>query len=365
MKILFITKRRPQQRDLLDRPYGRFHYLPVELARRGHDVSVLLCSHKGVPEEKRTFDGVEWISFDVRSSGPYGLIRSLEGAARDFAPNWIVGCSDAWYGPLAKRLARRLGARFAIDAYDNYEAYMPWNLPLHWAWRRAVRDADCITATGPQLAQLLDLHRKNQTPTTIVPMAADPMFVPHERLDARAALGLPTDASLIGYTGGWAANRGTDVLLAAFRFVRERISNAQLVLTGRPPAHALAEPGVISLGYLPDAQLPVALSTLDVACVITADTSFGRYSYPAKLCEAMACQVPVVATATAPVEWMLANDPRFIVAIGDAAAIADRLLERLHASGRICYPNLPDWKDSARIFETALVSAQRGSGVNV
>jgi len=93
-----------------------------------------------------------------------------------------------------------------------------------------------------------------------------------------------------------------------------------------------------------------------VACVITADTPFGRYSYPAKLCEAMACQVPVVATDTAPVRWMLHDDERRIVPIGDAGAIAVHLLENLRGE-RTCYANLPTWDASARRFDAALTDS--------
>lgn len=356
MRILFVGKRHPQQRDLIERPYGRFYHLPVALAARGHDVCVLLCSHRRLPALEVERGGVAWSSHDIRALGFRQYLRCVEDAAASFNPDWIVGVSDAWYGWLAHVLTRRIGARLAVDAYDNYEAYMPWNLPLHWQWHRAIRAADCVTAAGPQLAELLGRYRRNGQLTAIVPMAADPAFVQHDRATARAALKLPMDAPLIGYSGSWAKNRGTDVLLEAYRTIRNRIPAARLVLTGRPPAHALAEPGVIALGYLPDAQLPLALSALDVACVITADTSFGRYSYPAKLCEAMACGIPVVATATEPVRWMLQNDTRFLAPINDAHALAERTLAWLDTN-RAAYPSLPAWPDSAQQFETALLSA--------
>lgn len=300
--------------------------------------------------------GVAWLGNDIRTLGWRGYVRYAAEAAATFRPDWIVGLSDAWYGWLAHVLSRRTGSQLAVDAYDNYEAYMPWNLPLHWQWRRAIHAADCVTAAGPQLAGLLDRERSRGKPSCIVPMAADPVFVPHQRDNARAELGLPMDAPLLGYFGGWARNRGTDILLAAFRRVRERRPSARLVLSGRPPTHARAEPGVIALGYLPDAQLPLAISALNVACVITMNSAFGRFSYPAKLCEAMACGVPVVATATEPVRWMLHDDPRFLAPIGDARALADRVLTQLE-TGHVSYPGQPTWNDCARRFEDALLSA--------
>jgi len=353
LRTLFLCKRFPQQRDLIERPYGRFHYLPTLLAGMGHEVHVVLCSHANLPQLECTRDGVHWFSHDLRTQGLRGFLAGIRRQATTFRPDWVVGCSDAWYGPLASYLAARCGARLAIDAYDNYEAYMPWNLPLHWFWRRSIHTADLVTAAGPQLAARLDRHRRGRTPTLTVSMAADPAFAPLDPATARSALKLPPDAPLIGYSGGWAANRGTDVLLDAFRLLRKQCPDAHLVLTGKPPARVLAEPGVLVLGYLPDGQLPTALSALDVACVITADTSFGRYSYPAKLCEAMACNVAVVATATEPVRWMLHDDARHLVPIGDARKIAERILGLLN-HGRVVYSGRQTWEDSARLFDAAL-----------
>lgn len=329
MRLLFISKRRPQQRDLLERPYGRFYYLPKHLAALGHEVRVQLCSHHKLPSNMVEKDGVTWSSHDVRLHGPTKFLRALNNDAAAFKPDWVIGCSDIWPGLLAKGISRRTHARLAIDAYDNFEAYMPWNTPLHWMWRRAIRQADLVTAAGPELAQLMQNHCRRGTHVEVLPMAADPDFEPMNKQACRNLLGLPADVPLLGYLGSWARNRGTDMLIEAYRLVRTLRPDVRLVLTGKPPAHAIAEPGAIHLGYLPDAQLPALLNAINVACVVTADTSFGRYSYPAKLCEAMACEVPVVATATAPVRWMLDCRQDHLVPVGDAPAFSDRILSML------------------------------------
>lgn len=356
LRLLFVCKRRPQQRDLIDRPYGRFHYLPTLLASMGHDVRVMLCSHSNLPALECERNSVHWSCHDLRSLGPRKFVAYALREATALHPDWIVGLSDTWYGWLSHHIARRTGARLAVDAYDNYESYMPWNLPLHYFWHRSIAAADVATAAGPQLAALLDRHRSKQMPAAIVPMAADPSFVPFERNAARARMELPPEIPLIGYFGSWARNRSTDVLLEAFRIVRKQKPSARFVLSGRPPAYALSEPGVLALGYIDDELLPIALSALDVACVITADTTFGRYSYPAKLCEAMACNVPVVATATEPVRWMLHDNAHFLVPIGNARKIAERILD-LFGHKRVAYPMQPTWADSARLFDAALRSA--------
>jgi glycosyltransferase involved in cell wall biosynthesis len=361
MKLLFVSKRRPQQRDLLQRPYGRFHHLPRALASKGHDVHLALISHGGDKPGSIWRDGLEVSTRDLRRAGPIVAIHDLQRTAHEFAPDWVVGCSDAWVGCLAAYIAHQTRARLVVDAYDNYEAYMPWNLPLHLAWRRTLRVADVVTAAGPQLAELLQRSRCAQVRSVdLVPMAADPAFVPHDRRTARTLLGLPQDTSLVGYAGGWAANRGTDVLLAAFALVRASRPGVRLVLTGHPPAHALATEGVLPLGYVEDAKLPYVLSAIDVACVITSDSAFGRYSYPAKLCEAMACGVPIVATDSDPVRWMLAGDTRFLAPIDDADGIATQILANL-GMARVAYPALPTWGTSG----DALLAALGSTGLSV
>lgn len=356
MRILFITKPHPQQRDVIERPYGRFHYLPVELAAAGHDVSVTMCSIRRLASTKLTRDGVAISSHDVLVLGLPVLWRTLLAEARAIRPDWIIGCADSWTGILAAHLAARLNARLAIDAYDNYEAYMPWNFPLRWAWRAAVRKAALVTAAGPQLAEHLQQFRRGRRRAEVVPMAADPAFFPRDRASCRAALGLPATACLLGYLGSWAQRRGTSVLIESLAQIRQSRPDVYLVLSGNPPAPVASQTGVIALGYLDDAQLPLLVSALDVACVITADTAFGRHSYPAKLCEAMACGVPVVASASDPICWMLGGDQRFLARIGQADDVSSRALANL-ALGRVDYGELPSWTNSGRQFEALLNSA--------
>lgn len=353
MRILFVAKRSPQQRDLVHRPYGRFHFLPVELGALGHEVHVALVSHSGTDPVHLRRDGVEWSSRDLRRLGFAATLRDLHATAAAHRPDWIIGCSDTWPGVLAGWIARKAGARLAIDAYDDYEAYMPWNWPLHVAWRRAVDAADLVTAAGPQLAARLQSFRTRGRPAEILPMAADPAFVPLDRDACRAALELPRSEPLVGYSGSWGRKRGTKVLLESLARVAARRPGVRLVVSGRPPGAVRDAPGVIATGYLEDRQLPLLLNALDVACVITADTAFGRYSYPAKLCEAMACGVPVVATATAPVRWMLEGHEEALADVGDARSIAERILLALDA-GRMSHRPPLRWEQVAGRLDSML-----------
>lgn len=356
--ILFLTKRYPQGRCLLRRPYGRFHFIPHWLAMQGHEVHVAMASLDAAAVERVERQGMAVTTTGLLSLGASSGIRALGKLAESIKPRWITGFSDAWTGVLAHRLARRTGARLAIDAYDNYESYMPWNLPLHMAWRRAVRAADCVTAAGPQLAGLLQSQRRGGAAVEVLPMAADPGFVPRDRTESRVALGLPTDRPLVGYVGSWSKSRDSELLLDMFRIVREHHPRALLVMTGKLPAEVKDEQGVVAVGYLPDESLPLLVSALDVACVMTANTPFGRYSYPVKLCEAMACRVPVVASGTDAVRWMLQDQQVHLAQVGDPADFAERVLGQL-AAPRVDYPPQDDWPKIAKRFERLLTEPRR------
>lgn len=354
LRLMIVCKRFPQQRDLLLRPYGRFHHLPVALAEQGHVVRVMLVSHHGLPECRAEAKGVQWSSLDLRLLGPRRLYHRLLEDAASFQPDWIVGFSDLTVGCLAARVARKLGRSLALDAYDDYEAYMPWNFPLHWLWRRSIQRADLVTAAGPQLGELLQHHRAiGSRPVEVIPMCADPAFAPMPKASARVALGLPAGAPLVGYSGGWARSRGTDVLVPALREVRRVRPDTLLVVTGSPPPRVVREPGVLSLGFLDDRQMPILMNAVDVACSIGTNSRFGRHSYPSKLCEAMACGTPVVASATDPVRWMLRQDPQWLVRPDSVADLAKRILENLD-KGKVAFPPQQDWRQLGRRFAELL-----------
>jgi len=357
LRIFFVCKRRPQQRDLIEHPYGRFCHVPRALAMLGHDVRVALFSHSRLPAVETEQEGVYTTSLDLLTLGPTRVLDTIAAQVGNFRPDWIVGCSDAWVGVLAQRLATRVRCRLVLDAYDNFEAYMPWNLPLHWLWRRAIRAASAVTAAGPQLADHLQCFRGAGRAVDVLPMAADPQFRRRDRMECRAALGLPPSNLLIGYLGSWSVSRGSSLLAEAFARVRADHPQARLMLSGRSPASVLRIPGALSLGYLPDDQLPLLVSALDVACVVSAETAFGRFSYPAKLCEAMACAVPVVATATDALSWMLGGREAHLARPGDAGEFARKIQQQLEFPATDYGPQL-QWREIGARFETILRTAR-------
>ena len=354
MKIICLTKRRPQKKDIISRPYGRFYYLPYLLAQKGHEVSLALLSYKMERPFVLFQNGVQWISenfFNWKSLGYFGVLNTV---IRKTTPDWIIGFSDAYYGILAAYFGRKYGIHSAIDAYDNYESYLPWCKPLHVLWRKAISNADVVTAAGPELAQYLNRFRPHNK-VHIVPMAADPTgFKPLDKKECRKVLNLPQDKKLVGYCGSLYRNRGIQAVFDAYEIARKKNPNTLLVLSGRKQKKIHLPENSRYLGYLSDDLIPVLLNCMDVLLIPNQSSQFGNFSYPVKLYEAMACQIPVVATATAPARWILNNKRQFLARPNDTGDMVKKIIEALQLD-RFFYGEKNTWENSCDVFEAALL----------
>lgn len=350
MRILFLAKRHPQGRCLFERPYGRFHHLPTALAARGHQVGLALVGHRGDAPVDLHRDGVQVSAFDIRQQGPRSVWRELQGLGHRQRPDWIIGCSDIYYGLAATRLAEQLGARSAIDSYDDFEAYMPWAWPLHQLWRRTLRRADILLAAGPQLAAHLR-EISGAAPPLVVPMAADPAFHPLEREWARRQLGLPARQPLVGYLGSLARGRDVETLWAALPALRAALPETRWLVSGHRGLPVPA--GVEHRGYIADAEVPLLLASLDLAVVTAAPGRFGLGSYPSKLYEAIACGIPMVCSDLPNLRWIAGDRARYYRP-GDPDSLVEVVTAQLRSP--LTVPPLPGWSRSADLLEQALLS---------
>lgn len=341
-------------RDLYERPYGRFYYLPRYLAERGHDVTLLLLAYGDEAPLDERHAGMRWISEPLQPHKPGRYIHRLRRQLRTGRFDWVVGLSDTYFGILAQHYGSRFGVRACIDAYDNYESYIPWLKPLHWLWRRALSRAELVTAAGPDLLQYMSRQRAGR-PAVVLPMAADPIGFRHmDQAESRSRMGLEVAGRYVGYCGSAHRNRGLDVLFEAMERLQERRPEARLLLSGRSWKNVSIPDSALRLGYIADADMPVLLNCMDVLTVVNRTTSFGNFSHPVKLYEAMSCGVPVIATATPATQWILREHPDSLVRPSDPEALCESI-ERFLDRGQVNYHGVPDWRSNAGLFEQALL----------
>lgn len=355
MKILALCKRRPQGRDLFTHPYGRFYHLPCLLAQRGHEVHLLLLSYHNDPPAYRREGNLHWHSVSILPLGPWPYLQKAARLAAELKPDWVIGFSDTWYGILAEHLARKVGAQFLIDAYDNYESYIPWCKPLHVLWRRALSKANAITAAGPQLGEWMQRTSRGN-PVHIVEMSADPCFHPLPKHACREKLGLPSNKILLGYSGAIHPNRGIQLLFTIFAKLKESL-DIELVVSGRLAKSVSLPSEVRWLGYRPHEEVPLIVNSLDLMLSINKPSAFGNYSYPAKLYEALACGVPVVATNLPATAWVLRMHPSWLAKVDDADDFVIKIREVLSSPSQCQHSQ--GWETSAIQLDKIISSNQR------
>jgi glycosyltransferase involved in cell wall biosynthesis len=162
----------------------------------------------------------------------------------------------------------------------------------------------------------------------------------------------------IGFAGQWSVGKGVPELLTAWSEVKGSFPSTQLCLAGGPklwkrdeePAGAresntlvrdLERKGLVHLsGTIPRSKMPQFWNSVDIAVVPSLSESFGLVAL-----EALACGVPVIATAVGGLkEVVVDGECGLLVPPGDAASLSSALRalisntslrERLAAGARL------------------------------
>ncbi|HYJ17247.1 MAG TPA: glycosyltransferase [Candidatus Limnocylindria bacterium] len=367
MKILVLTKRRYMGKDLLDDRFGRFRELPLELARLGHQVRGLCLSYRPrnevrVIDATATRDGqVPWQSVNLTR----GILPSLPAYFRqarrsigEFQPDLIWACSDAYHAIFGHRLAREFRCRLAIDLYDNFEAFSATKLPgVMFMFRRSVRKADGVTFfSQPMAAHVIKTYPMTSPHTVILSGVRKDLFYPQDRNSCRKDLKLPAAAKIIGVAGALDSSRDIDTLFSAFATLAEEMPNLHLALAGaRSSKQKIPRgPKIHDFQSLPHERVPLFLNALDLAVVSYRRSAQGKYSFPQKAYEIIACGVPLVAAAVGSMNELLRDYPNCLYEPEDAISLARAIRLQLEAK-TAAQIIAPSWADSAaqlsRFFE--------------
>jgi glycosyltransferase involved in cell wall biosynthesis len=177
--------------------------------------------------------------------------------------------------------------------------------------------------------------RRRHPQVTVIPNGVDLTNLRTSALpaaEARAELGLPADAPVIGTVGGVTPKKGHLVLVEAARRVLETVPETRFVIVGLPaddlPVRAAIESGgladrVILAGYRPKAAR--LMPAFDVYCL----PSFYE-GMPVSLLEAMALGLPSVATTVGGIPEVAADGrDALLVPPGEPGVLADRLVRLL------------------------------------
>jgi glycosyltransferase involved in cell wall biosynthesis len=252
-------------------------------------------------------DGLDWVAM-----WRFGTLGWAKAAAREAGP------ADAYHGhdlsglPAAVYARRANGGRLVYDSHELYiesasTAGRPawavdWLARHEKAWSA---DADALVTVNDALAD--DLGRRLRARRVVVvhncpPRPADAPVDGGDRI--RGVAGIPSEAPVVVYTGGFRAGRGLDRLAEAM--LEPGLEAAHLAFLGFGPLREdlvalAAEPRFGGRLHVLDPVAPldvvpwVASADVDALPIQPHNRSY-ELSTPNKLFEAMAAGVPVVAS---------------------------------------------------------------------
>lgn len=355
---------------ILDR-YARLYEIPFQLARLGHEVRGYCLDYHaaqdaGAPDRWVHEAGsgtLQWESVSVAGARlphllayPWHVLRQL----RDFRPDVLIGASDIPHVALARWLARRLKVPYSVDLYDNFEGFGQARIPgFVPALRRATREASLVLTTSEPLRQLV-LQEYGAKGTVIsMPSSVDlQVFRSGDQAAARQSLGLPPHARLLGTAGGLYRDKGVEPLYQAWQSLSQQYPDLHLVLAGpyKPELPPPQGSRVHHLGHLNHAQVAELFTALDVGVISILDTPFGRYCFPQKAYEMLACGLRVVVTNIGEMRQLFAATPQIMFEAGNADGLAAAVSEQL-ANPTAPSIAIRDWRALIEEVEPALARA--------
>lgn len=342
MRIAFLCKRRYMGKDVILDRYARLYEIPRQLALLGHEVrGYCLDYHAQSSGEWRHDAAPGALVWESQSLGtfklptlaayPWHVLKRL----REFQPDILIGASDIPHVALTQWLADRLRIQYAVDLYDNFEGFGQARIPGFVSrLRKATSQAALVTTTSEPLRQLVLNDYKAKGKVISMPSSVDlQVFSPGDKTAARHQLGLPLDVTLIGTAGGLYKDKGIEPLYQAWEALQQQRPDVHLVLAGpfKPNLSPPKGERVHYLGHLSHQQVASLFRALDVGVISILDTPFGRYCFPQKAYEMLACGLPVAVSNVGEMSVLFATTPQVMFEPNDARGLTLAITRQLHA----------------------------------
>ena len=196
---------------------------------------------------------------------------------------------------------------------------------------------------------------------------APKIFHAGDKAAARRSLGLPESKLLIGTAGALTRARGIETLYHAYTRLKKIQPDVSLVLAGRSDRsmESLVRDDIIYFGNLSHERVGDLFRALDVGVVCNRDDEFGRYCFPQKFFEMLACRLPVVAANVGAMRGLLPGSEQHLFNPTSGASLVNAIVAQLGNSQRPAI-SVPSWQDCGSKFgdliEAAVTAPMRSIG---
>ena len=362
LNIIFICKRYYTGKDVIRHHFGRLYELPTQLARLGHRVKVLCLDYRNIdPQESfvEQFDtgSVHWLVvplrsfFSLKALSTYKTLKLIE-------PSLVIGSSDIPCLWLAQKLAGRLKVPYIVDLYDNYESFGQAKiLGFRNVLKNCIKKASIVITVSEILKEkvLSDYAPTGQVIVMNNGINPGSFFIGNKK-DIRSELGLPIDMKLIGTAGNLSRMKGLDTAYDAWAEIEQQANDVCLVLAG-PVEDGFPVPTggrVFYLGELLEQQVGQLFRSLDVGIIPAHDSEFGRYCFPQKLYEMIACGLPVVAADVGAIADILQDTPTVLFTAGAADSLVTTITAQLSHPSVVRVKPM-EWPELVKAVESVIV----------
>lgn len=347
-----MTKRQYTTKDLIDDRFGRLREIPFELSQMGHVVTGICLSYKQKKEGLFKDGNVHWQSINTRKLILSGLSRFIrEAKRRSKSVDLIWACSDSFYGIIGYALSRKYRIPLIFDLYDNFEYFFAAKLPIiKQLYRHAIRNSAAVSCVSNPLVELVKNSYGKKTGVFKIENAVrKDLFRPLDRSESRDFLRLPREGKFIGTAGALTRSRGIESFFNAYLKLKTFHPDLHLVVAGHRNVAIPKDDRIHDLGLLPLETVPHLFNALNVAVVCVKDNEFGKYCFPQKAREIMACDVPIAASNVGSLRAIFSAHPEWLFEPDSTESIVSTINHRL--SERMTgYEFLPSWKDMAVNF---------------
>ena len=356
MRILVLTKRQYTSKDLLDDRFGRLREIPLALGQKGHKVKGLCLSYAKRDEGWFQDGPVLWKSINATRLKLPGLLRFVIEAQKLAKKSDVIwACSDSFYGIIGYFLSLKYHTPLVFDLYDNFEYFLMAKLPVvKQLYRLVVKKCDALTCVSRPLSRLVKSYGRQGRLFVIENAVRKDLFKPMDKTICRKKLNLPNNKILIGTAGALTENRGFQYLLSAFDILKTRYPDLQLALAGPRNIPIPHNKRIHDLGILAMEKVPLLLNSLDVAVICNRENDFGRYCFPQKAVEIMACDVPLIAARVGSMKELLTDHHSWLF-IPDNALDMAQVLENRIVDRKTEYSPPPTWSNLANRLEQIML----------
>jgi len=354
-KILMLCKRHYTNRDLIANRFGRLFHLPVQLAQKGIDFSVVTADYKNKKAKKKYINGVSFYSFPFRTLSLIPFFYRFARVIKTFQPDLIIASSDSHFGIMGLITAKICKIPFVFDIYDDYRVFGTNKLPLMKTFfMLAVKKADLVVYSSKPLHK--QLHEKNGSSVVIENGVDTDLFCPSCSKGAREKLNICTERIVVGYFGAISKNRGVETLIQAVSILKQELPQISLLLAGKNDLGISFDKSYVDYrGEVDQKDVPVLINSSDIVVIPYLPDPQVNMSNPCKLAEYLACRIPIVATKVTDLAVSLEKTPEALCVPDDAEDMARAIKWQIENKKTLSLPDSLNWEALGARLKNELV----------